>query len=328
MIFKNYEIENNINSIQKNIYLFYGENYGFKQDIKNKIKLNNSKTIIKSFFQEEILKNEDDFYQELFNVSLFGEKKINFIEKADDKMLDIIKKISLKLTDQKIFLFAEILDKRSKLRSHFEKSKNLAIIPCYADNELNLKKIITERLKKIKGFNSENTKIIIENSNLDRTKLNNELDKIETCFHDKEMKIAELIKLLNINENESFNNLRDAALAGQNNSTNKLLNETIIDEDRSFYYLNSINQRVRKILEIISIEGKSLEQAIDTLKPPIFWKDKPYIILQAKKWNQKKINKLFRETYNLEIKLKSNSNIIKKVFLKKLIVDICNLASA
>ena len=276
----------------------------------------------------EILKNEDDFYEELFNASLFGEKKINFIEKADDKMLEIIKKISKKLTDQKIFLFAEILDKKSKIRSHFEKSKDLAIIPCYADNELNLKKIITERLKKIKGLNSENIKIIIENSNLDRTKLNNELDKIETCFNDKEIKIAELIKLLNINENESFDKLRDAALAGQNNSTNKLLNETIIDEDRSFYYLNSINQRVRKILEIISIEGKSLEQAIDTLKPPIFWKDKPYIILQAKKWNQKKINKLFRETYNLEIKLKSNSNIIKKVFLKKLIVDICNLASA
>ena len=328
MIFKNYEIENNINSIQKNIYLFYGENYGFKQDIKNKIKLNDSKTIVKSFFQDEILKNEDDFYEELFNASLFGEKKINFIEKADDKILDIIKKISKKLTDQKIFLFAEILDKKSKIRSHFEKSKDLAIIPCYADNELNLKKIITERLKKIKGLNSENIKIIIENSNLDRTKLNNELDKIETCFNDKEIKIAELIKLLNINENESFDKLRDAALAGQNNSTNKLLNETIIDEDRSFYYLNSINQRVRKILEIISIEGKSLEQAIDTLKPPIFWKDKPYIILQAKKWNQKKINKLFRETYNLEIKLKSNSNIIKKVFLKKLIVDICNLASA
>ncbi len=328
MIFKNYEIENNINSIQKNIYLFYGENYGFKQDIKNKIKLNNSKTTVKSFFQDEILKNEDDFYEELFNASLFGEKKINFIEKVDDKMLDIIKKISKKLTDQKIFLFAEILDKKSKIRSHFEKSKDLAIIPCYADNELNLKKIITERLKKIKGLNSENIKIIIENSNLDRTKLNNELDKIETCFNDKEIKISELIKLLNINENESFDKLRDAALAGQNNSTNKLLNETIIDEDKSFYYLNSINQRVRKILEIISIEGKSLEQAIDTLKPPIFWKDKPYIILQAKKWNQKKINKLFRETYNLEIKLKSNSNIIKKVFLKKLIVDICNLASA
>ena len=43
---------------------------------------------------------------------------------------------------------------------------------------------------------------------------------------------------------------------------------------------------------------------------------------------EEKIKSLFQKTYSLELKLKSNSNIVKKVLLKKLMVDICNLASA
>ncbi len=328
MIFKSYEIERNLNILQNKILLFYGENYGFKEDIKKKIKFNNPKLIVKNYTQEEVLKNQESFYQELFNISLFEDKKIYFIEKSDDKILDLIINISEKLEEQKIYLYAEILDKRSNLRNHFEKSKELAIIPCYADNELTIKKIITEKLKNIKGVNSESIKIIIDNSNLDRSKLNIELDKIQTCFYDKELKNEELIELLNISENDNFNFLRDAAFKGQISSTNKLLNETIIEDDKSYFYLNSINQQLKKINDIVSIKNKSLEQAIETLKPPIFWKDKPHLILQAKKWNEAKIKKLFQETYDLEIKLKSNNNIIKGVLLKKLMIDICNLASA
>ena len=38
------------------------------------------------------------------------------------------------------------------------------------------------------------------------------------------------------------------------------------------------------------------------IKPPIFWKDKPHILEQAKKWNKKRINKLSK-TFELEKEL-------------------------
>ena len=40
----------------------------------------------------------------------------------------------------KIYLFANILDKKSKLRNFFEKSSYCSIIPCYQDNEITIKK--------------------------------------------------------------------------------------------------------------------------------------------------------------------------------------------
>ena len=64
------------------------------------------------------------------------------------------------------------------------------------------------------------------------------------------------------------------------------------------------------------------------VKPPIFWKDKPAFINQLKKWNTNKIKHILQKTYNLEIDIKSNPIINKNILMKKLIIDICEMANA
>ena len=328
MNYKSYIIENDIDSIKSKIVLFYGENLGLKDSFKKKIKLNNHKAIVKHYTQEEVLKNLDKFFEEFFNISLFDEHKIFFVDQVNDKILDLIQDLENKKDDQKIFLFAELLDKRSKIRNYFEKSKILGIVPCYSDNELSLKKIIFDRLKNFEGLSAENINIIIDNSNLDRIKLNNELDKIETYFVNKKIISSELLKLLNLNENDDFNLLKDAALSGNNRITNKLLTSTIIENEKTLFYINNINQRLNKLKELVSNDIGTIQHAIDTIKPPIFWKDKPSIIEQTKKWNFKKITNAQKKTFDIEIKLKSSSNLNKDILIKKILIDICSMANA
>ncbi len=328
MNYKSYIVENDIDSIKSKIVLFYGENLGLKDSFKKKIKLNNHKAIVKHYTQEEVLKNLDKFFEEFFNISLFDEHKIFFVDQVNDKILDLIQDLENKKDDQKIFLFAELLDKRSKIRNYFEKSKILGIVPCYSDNELSLKKIILDRLKNFEGLSAENINIIIDNSNLDRIKLNNELDKIETYFVNKKIISSELLKILNLNENDDFNLLKDAALSGNNRITNKLLASTIIENEKILFYINNINQRLNKLKELVSNDIGTIQHAIDTIKPPIFWKDKPSIIEQTKKWNFKKITNAQKKTFDIEIKLKSSSNLNKDILIKKILIDICSMANA
>ena len=327
MNYKSYIVEQNINILKNNILLFYGENLGLKNDFKKKLRLNNTNAAVVRFTQEEVLKNQNYFIENLLNRSLFNEEKIYFIEQVNDKILGLLEILRNKIEDQKICLFGEILDKKSKLRSEFEKSKELGIVACYNDNEINIKKIILERLKGYEGLSPISINLIIENSNLDRAKLNNELDKIETFFVSRKIINSELIKLLNINENDNFNMLKDAVLAGNNKNTNKLLSDTNIENDKTFFYINSINQRLFILNELFSIKNKSVAQSLSNLKPPIFWKDKPHIIEQARKWNKNKINNILRKTFDLEIKFKSNSILNKNVAFKKLLVDICAQAN-
>ena len=115
---------------------------------------------------------------------------------------------------------------------------------------------------------------------------------------------------------------------GEKKDTNRLLSDTILEEDQNFFYLNSINQRLGKLLEVNKSGAENLEIAVNNLKPPIFWKDKQNVINQARKWNRKKINSIMKKTYDIEIKIKSNSIINKKLLIKKLLVDLCSLANA
>ena len=263
------------------------------------------------------------------NISLFEDKKIYFIDQANDKILEIIENIESKISGQSIFLFSDILDKRSKLRSYFEKSKITGIVPCYADNEISIKKIVLDKLKSFKGLSSKNINMIIENCNLDRIKLNNELSKIITYFDDKNLETEKLGALLNIEVNDDFNLLKNEALNGNKLKTNKLISVSVLEEQKNFYYINSINQRLHKLAEIVVLaKNSTLEMALNEVKPPIFWKEKANFLDQAKKWNLTKIKKILNKTYDLEIKVKSDPMIRKNILIKKLIIDICEVANA
>tara|TARA_Y100001958_G_C21225267_1_gene550648 strand:+ start:482 stop:1468 length:987 start_codon:yes stop_codon:yes gene_type:complete len=328
MIYKSYLIEQNIKQIKEYIALFYGENLGLKNEIIDKIRSNNSDSEIINLTQDEILKNDNILINEIKNISLFQKTKIFLINQTNDKFLPIIKNIE-KYNEHTIFLFADILDKKSKLRNYFEKSNELATVACYQDNETTIKKLILSRLGKFQGLTPFNINLIVESCNLDRMKLLNEIDKIKSCFQDKNIEKNKLEALLNTRYNDDFNSLRDQALNGNKIQTNKLLNVTVIDEDKNFYYLNAINQRLTKLKELNELAvSKNIDQAVNLIKPPIFWKDKPNFISQSKKWNKFKIKEILNKTFNLEIQLKSNSDINKSLLIKKLIVDVCNLANA
>tara|TARA_B100000989_G_C19524490_1_gene466022 strand:- start:486 stop:1478 length:993 start_codon:yes stop_codon:yes gene_type:complete len=328
MIHKSYLVEEKMSSINGNIFLFYGENLGLKSDLRNKIRNLNKKALIKNLDQEEILADENKFYNELFNKSLFEDAKIFFINQVNDKILELIKEIEVKEYNQKIFLFCELLDKKSKLRNYFEKSNTLGIVPCYADNEISLKRVVLDKLKGYTGLSSQNLNMIIENCGLDRLKLNNELIKIATFFENKIIDSDKLETLLNQKVNNNFDLLKDQALIGDKIRTNKLISDTILENEKNIFYLSIINRRLMKLLEVCEIaEGGNIENAIAKINPPIFWKDKKIFSLQARKWNKDKLKKILNQTYKIELKMKSNSQITQTLLIKKLLVDICHLAN-
>ena len=327
MIYKSYLVESNIDMLKNKIALFYGENIGLLDDFKNLIK-NKKKGEILKFTQDDILQNPTNFENEIANISLFDQYKIFLINEVNDKILNIIQEIKIENKDVRVFLFAKVLEKKSKLRSFFEKSSNLDIVACYQDNELNLKNIIIQNLKNFKGVTQDIIKTIINNCSNDRAKLNNELHKIKIFFDKKNIDPEQLEELLNLKQDDDFNSLKNTALCGLKEKTNEMLSTSLIDLDKSIFYLTTLNQRLIKLKELTEKDKNGLESAVNEIKPPIFWKEKPFVLNQAKLWNARKINKALDKIYHTEIRFKTNSNANKSVIFKNLIVDICNLANA
>ena len=330
MILKSYIVEQNLEILNNyTATLIYGENDGIKNDIKSKLKDNNKDAEIIIFFEDEILKNKNILYKNIINESLFNQKKIIFIQSASDKILnEISESLKKKIKNCKIYIFSENLEKSSKLRNLFEKNKSLAIFPCYQDNERTLINYISKELNGYKGLTGELINLIITNSNMNRKIIQNELIKIKDFFSEKNLNKEQLSEILNIKSNTTFNEVRDSALIGDRKKINKLLSEICLLNEESFFYLNNLNHRITKLLEIqiINENFNNYEQTIENLKPLIFWKDKPIYVEQLKKWNLNKLKKAARKIGETEILMKKNSNLRNDILIKNLLITLSNEA--
>ena len=102
-----------------------------------------------------------------------------------------------------IFILANKLDKKSKIRNLFEKDNELICIPCYEDNAISLNKIVNLEIKKsdIK-ISQESINLLIDRSSGDRQNLKNELEKIKSYAYKKKViniKGVSPKKIVNIN---------------------------------------------------------------------------------------------------------------------------------
>ena len=305
-----------------NFYLLYGENFGLKKDIKELIKTETKRkddTVeIISLYEDEILSNEENFYNFAYTGSLFGKKKIIIIYEATDKIMKKINDIYEKYSkDTFLIIFSEILEKKSELRIFFESSKKTICIPIYQDNSQTLNSIITDffRNKKI-PVSQQLINILIERSRGDRKNLNNELTKIESfSLNKKNISVKEIVRLTNLADNYGASELIDHCLAKNTRKTVTILNENNYSDDDNIIIIRTLLsklKRLTKLHELVDDKG-NIENAISSFKPPIFWKDKPLVIQQMNAWGKNELKNLIYKTSEVELLIKKNSTKSKNI---------------
>ena len=312
MIVKSFEI--NKKKIDKqNIFLVYGENEGLKNELVEILK-KNFRGIVEKYDETQIINNNEFFYQKLLNQSLFEKEKIIIINRCSEKIYGLIENIVKRISsDIKIILNAGLLEKKSKLRSLFEKSKELIIIPTYKDNSLSLMEIAKKFFNNYKvSISQETINLLISRCNGDRGHLKSELDKILIYMNDKKnINLEEIYKLTNLAENFSINELVDTSLSKNSQKTCEILNESNYKSEDGILILRTFLQKAKRLLSLYDEQNSnvSFDSLINNYKPPIFWKDKPIVKKQLENWSKSKIKDLIININKTEIFIKKNSSI-------------------
>jgi len=310
MIIRSYEI-NKINKDITNFYLFYGKNNGLKKELTEYV-LKEEKNII-IYEEKEILDNTGLFIDNILSGSLFETKKVIIIKRASDKIFKIIENlINRNLKDLKFIIETDNLDKKSKLRSYFEKSKICVCVAFYPDDQQTLSKLAFNffREKKIIISNID-INLIISKSNGDRDNLKNELNKIEAfCLNKKKITSEEIAKLTNLSEDYSISELIDNCLAKNNRKIVKILNENNFSKEDTIIIIRTFLSKTKKILGLSRQfeSNNDLELTISSAKPPIFWKDKEITKKQIRNWNSKQVKQLIYTLNETELQIKKNMN--------------------
>ncbi len=310
MIIKFYEL-NKVNLETNKFILFHGKNEGFKEDEINKIALKFNSEAIFKYEEKYILENEDFFFNEIFSESLFEKKKFFIINNCSDKIINIAKEISnKKIENNFIILNAQDLDKRSKLRTFFEKDKNLISTAFYPDNFETLVKFTINYLSEKKiTISRENINTILRKCNGDRIFLKNELKKISLYSLTKRIDENNLNKLINLSQNHSIFELVDHCLAKNKKKVIDILNENNFGNEDCIIITRTFLNKSKKILNL-SInyqKNKNLEKVISEAKPPIFWKDKEITKKHISLWSPKKIKEFIYDLNEMELRIKKFS---------------------
>jgi len=310
MIIKAYE-HHKIKKLNNKIFLFYGENDGYKNQVIKDVFIDDFKGKIERFDEGEIISNFENFISSLRNKSFFDELKLILIARVTEKIIKLIDELlNKKINDIIIILNAPALEKKSKLRSLFEKDKNLICIPFYKDDNRTLSQLANNFFKNNKiSISQEIINLIIERSRGDRINLNNELNKISLFLLSKEkINIEDVIKLTNLAENYSISELADNCLSKNIKKINKIFNENVFSVEDCILIIRTLLIKSKRLLEIKKIHytNKNIEEVIANYKPPIFWKDKEIVKTQASQWTLKDTEKLIFKINDVELLIKKN----------------------
>ena len=310
MILKSFEVKK-IKQDVNHLILFYGKNEGLKNQSLSVLIKDKGKT--SNYEEKEILDNENNFIESILSKSLFDQEKIIIIKRATDKILKIIEFLNSKNLDNiTVIINSDTLEKKSKLRSFFEKDKKCICVPFYPDTNQTLSKLCYDFLKEKRILiSSANINLIVNKCSGDREVLLKELEKIE-YFNKNGKKISSenIAKLINLSENHDISELVNNCLVKNKKKIISILNENIFTNEDCIMIIRSFIIKAKKILILSTTfeDNNNIDLTISSAKPPIFWKDKEITKQQIYKWKSKNIKGLIFKLNEIELLIKKNIN--------------------
>ena len=324
MKIKNYEIDSFCSSFNMNspAILIYGEDYGLKNErasiiIKNY--LNNTNNII-DLDVKTIVAEPEILAAELNTISLLENKKVVRVRNANDKICSIIEEsIFFDPKECLLILISDSLSPRSKLRLLFEKHKEAVALPCYNDNSKDILAIIDNMLRK------EDIKIDINAKNLlasylgvDRLVTKAELEKaILYSGANKELSLKDITSFLSDQASINIDKLYDLTLLGEIKKAYIILVKLQNEGVPAIQILRTFTRQLQTLYSIKenALLSQNINFIIDNFRPPIYFKRKENIKLQAIKWSISMIKEALKLLENAEInckKAKSSPDTITK----------------
>ena len=323
MIVKSFEIKNKKDN---KFFLFYGENQGYKNQIINdEFKKKNTESIY-CYEENEILNNKESFFTNLLSKSFFENEKLILVNRATDKMRELVEEIIEKNIDGvTLILNSNTLEKKSKLRSLFEKSKIAICVPFYEDNIQTLSSITGKFFRDNKILISRQIiNLIVSRCRGDRQNLNNELEKIKNYTQNKnKVEIQDILKLTNLAENYNVSELIDSCLSKNKKKTINVLNENNYSPEDCVLIIRTFLMKAKRLVKLCKeqIRVKNLDAVITTFKPPIFWKDKETVKQQIRAWSYNQAEALTYEINEIELLIKkyphNSINILSNFIIDK-----------
>ena len=267
-------------------------------DIYNKISLTDEFIETKIIDSDIILNQSEIFFNEINTFMLSEGIKTLRINLLDTDKAGCLEKYCKKPTkDTFIIVKSGKLSPRSKLRNLFEKSSDFISIPFYEDTIKDVNNFIENYASKNDfSISSEAKYRVIAFCGQDSNIIENNLELINLYIYNKQEKKVDVDvveKVLSSDKPVEMKNLCNSVALGIIDDAFFCLNKLTADGTNPILIINNLSsffQRIYKIVLAVN-SGKDLSQAMNDLKPPIFFKEKDNFVKQVRLWSLHKVER-------------------------------------
>ena len=294
----------------------------------------NNPFLVSKIDGNELKENPTVLSDNLATITMFGEKKVILLNLLYTTITQTIERlisdnITQKDNDFVLIIKAGSLSSKSNLIKFLQTSSNCILVPCYDEELDKIKTKIDELFNKYNLVFSNDFMSNFYNKFSANSLVNqNEFEKLENfMFENKD--ISESLLLSFIASNEDINNKKiiDLCLSGKPKEALLYFNNIYDNSVSNIGIIRQFGNQLKLIEKLILLDkkGLSLRDAMNKIKPPIFFKNIPTITAQCKIWSLKKVAATQKNLIKLEINCKT-STYPEKTLISQFILSTSLLA--
>jgi DNA polymerase-3 subunit delta len=265
---------------------------------------------VTTFNADDLVDDPARLFDEAQSISMMGGARLIRIENGADKISPMLRDyLDNPSPDNLIIIEAGELGPKSPLRALFEKSKNAAAVPCYVEDERGLATLIRQMLSE-SGYTAQGDAVTWLATNIagDRGRARSEIEKLILYMGGTggTVMLADAQAACGEAGTADFDELvyavagakREVALS----TYNKLLEEGVAPVS----ILRTLQNHFKKLhyTQAAIAQGASVETAMKSLQPPIFFKLEQPFKAQLQRWPMPRLQTVMNRLLELEAQTK------------------------
>ena len=276
-------------------------------------------------------------FDEIASMNFFGGRKVVRIrehaEKAAKTIAELFKNPPVGAPKELGFLIvtAEELTPKSALRILFEGSSDIVALPCYHDEGAGLSTIIRQELHQRDLIASPD--IIAYLSDVlrgDRMLVRQEIEKLDLYAGvERALTFAMVTSCIGDLAESTLDEIADYVASGNIIDADKKLRKALSQGIVPIVLLRSLSRHFQRMAHVaVQIEkGTSREQAVQQMRPPLFFKQQPIFKKQLGLWARTdKIRRALNLLYQAELRIKKGG-LSPELITERALSSICKQAA-
>lgn len=242
-------------------------------------------------------------------LSMTGGRRVVRLRDAADVVTGAVKDAIGASVSALIIVEAGDLSPRSKLRGLFEKTENVAAIPCYMDEGPTLEFLVRETLASA-GLSASRAVVSWITSNLGADRMITRMELEKLILYTMGQSTVALKDAQAIIGDATAMALDDVVLAAASGDFKNLISSLArarFEGMTAVAVLRATSRHLFRLEEACAAmaSGAPADQAMKSLRPPVFFKQRPDFLKQLTRWHQKSLNRARNELIGAEIECKS-----------------------